>query len=428
MQYLKWVCELILHFKTEKKRKEMSDKKGREKKKWHAEMTKKISKLYQEGYVQCEIALLLDKSSNGGDEEQVKLSEEFSEELKLLIQKHTRHTNLQMRKEIIKLHNQGYNQREIARRVGVSIATVNLWVNRHGSLESIQKTGRLRKTTTGQDKEIYLMSQNDPFLAATDINRYLKLNVCAQTVRNRLQEQGLRNFKAPQKPFLLETHKQRRLEFAEKYHLWSADKWEKIACFADEKTFQSFGKGITRVWRPKLTRWDEKSRDPNMITRFNQSVISEYKVSGRFSISLWGCIGKLNQLHRVTIKRLNHNYFINDILDVYMPIDDDEFLLVHDNAPIHTAKNVKKWLSERNIKTIEWPAYSPDLNPIENLWSRMEYLTRNRTPTSTENLWNIVRQAYEEISNDKDYIQTLVRSMPKRLAEVLRVHGNVTKY
>lgn len=396
---------------SEKEKRELENKK----KGWLAQTGKKILKLHREGYNPSYIASLLSDEGNPSDL------------LKLLITKHTRHTNIQMRKEILKLHSEGYNQREIARQLGVSPATVNLWVNREGNLESLQKTGRFRKTTPEQDNEMYVMSQNDPFLPATDINRYLTLNICAQTVRNRLSERGLRNCKAPQKPFLLETHKERRMEFAAKYHHWSADQWE-TACFADEKTFQSFGNGIKRVWRPKLTRWDEKPRNPNIITRFDQSVISERKVSGRFSISLWGCIGKLNRIHRVTTGRLNHKHFISEILNVYMPTDDDEFLLVHDNAPIHTARNVQKWLSERNIKTIEWPAYSPDLNPIENLWSRMEYLTRNRMPNSNENLWDIVRQAYREITNDNAYIKNLVRSMPKRLAEVLRVQGNVTKY
>lgn len=388
-----------------------NEKLENKKKRWLAQTGKKILKLHREGYSQSDIASLLGDEGNS---------------LKRLIKRHTRHTNIQMRKDILKLHSEGYNQREIARKLGVSPATVNLWVNRDGNLESLQKTGRFRKTTPEQDNEMYLMSQNDPFLSATDINRYLTLNICAQTVRNRLSERGLRNCKAPQKPFLLETHKERRMEFAAKYHHWSPDQWEAAACFADEKTFQSFGNGIARVWRPKLTRW--KPRDPNIVTRFDQSVIRERKVSGRFSVSLWGCIGKLNCLHRVTTGRLNHEHFISEILNVYIPTDDDEFLLVQDNAPIHTAKNVRKWLSERNIRTIEWPAYSPDLNPIENLWGRIEYLTRNRMPNSNENLWDIVNQTYKEITNDNAYIKNLVRSMPKRLAEVLRVQGNVTKY
>lgn len=393
----------------------------KKRKRWRVQMGKKILKLYREGYSPTDIVLLMVEESRS---DSLFETNELLAEIKFLIKKHTRHTNIELRKEILKLDNDGYNQREIARQLGVSLATVNLWINRRGNLEFLHKTGRSRKTTSEQDKEIYLMSQNDPFQPATDINRHLNLNICAQTVRNRLVERGLRNFKAPQKTLLKPMHMIKRREFADNYQHWSMERWEN-ACFADEKTFQSFGNGITRVWRPKLTRWNE---EPNTVTRFDPAVISSRKVSGRFSVSVWGCIGKINRLHRIRGERFNQNYFLKNILKEYIRSTDSEFLFVHDNAPVHTAKKVQKWFLEKNIKTLKWPAYSPDLNPIENLWGRMEYLTRNRTPTSAENLWDIVQEAYEDIISDTSYIQKLVTSMPKRLKEVLRVGGNVIKY
>ena len=38
---------------------------------------------------------------------------------------------------------------------------------------------------------------------------------------------------------------------------------------------------------------------------------------------------------------------------------------MQDNAPIHTAKIVAKWFKE-NVEVINWPPYSPDLNPIKH--------------------------------------------------------------
>ena len=53
---------------------------------------------------------------------------------------------------------------------------------------------------------------------------------------------------------------------------------------------------------------------------------------------------------------------------------------MHDNAPCHTAKRVKQYLTEENIKVMNWPAHSPDLNPIENLWHIIGEQVRERNP------------------------------------------------
>ena len=69
----------------------------------------------------------------------------------------------------------------------------------------------------------------------------------------------------------------------------------------------------------------------------------------------------------------------------------DYFL--HDGAPCHTAKSVKKWLEDSGVNVIgPWPGSSPDLNPIENLWVNMKMKVAEQNPTSLENLKPIVEK------------------------------------
>ena len=45
---------------------------------------------------------------------------------------------------------------------------------------------------------------------------------------------------------------------------------------------------------------------------------------------------------------------------------------MQDNAPCHRAAIVQEWFEEEQLRVLDWPGNSPDLNPIENLWSLLQ--------------------------------------------------------
>ena len=62
--------------------------------------------------------------------------------------------------------------------------------------------------------------------------------------------------------------------------------------------------------------------------------------------------------------------YLQPSMDVFKA--DSTWQFQQDNAPCHTALSIKQYINEKGFNLMPWPARSPDLNPIENLWSWMD--------------------------------------------------------
>ena len=94
---------------------------------------------------------------------------------------------------------------------------------------------------------------------------------------------------------------------------------------------------------------------------------------------------------------------------------------MHDITPSHAAKLVKHFLQQEIIDVIKWPAQSPDLNPIENLWHIIGEKVREREPTTLDDLWAKIEQEWKNIT--PDFCKKLVRSCGRRCSEVIKTKG-----
>ena len=96
-----------------------------------------------------------------------------------------------------------------------------------------------------------------------------------------------------------------------------------------------------------------------------------------------------------------------------------------DNDPKHTSRLVKSWLNDNKTWTMEWPAQSPDLNPIENLWNRVEWDIRKQKPATLDDLYHTIKESWAAITSST--CQKLVDSMLRRCAAVLKACSYPTK-
>ncbi|KAG3113832.1 hypothetical protein PI125_g6969 [Phytophthora idaei] len=105
-----------------------------------------------------------------------------------------------------------------------------------------------------------------------------------------------------------------------------------------------------------------------------------------------------------------------------------DYIYQPDNASIHRSKLTMEFFEEEGIKLLDWPARSPDLNPIENVWAMMARIVyhNGKLYDSVAEMRAAIIAAWEAL--DASYLGKLVDSMPKRCIEVIAKQGNKTHY
>ena len=104
----------------------------------------------------------------------------------------------------------------------------------------------------------------------------------------------------------------------------------------------------------------------------------------------------------------------------------NDFIFQHDNDPKHSFNLVKNYLQNKGIEVLSWPPQSPDLNPIENLWSELNRQLNKRQCNTEDELFQCLLEKWESLS--VKYLQKLVESNLRRSAAVLRNHGYPINY
>src|SRR6266511_3164155 len=325
------------------------------------------------------------------------------------------------RGEIISLWKADFSTRNIEKVLGHSQKTISNIIIKYqdeGMIITAQRSGR-PKILSDQDKRHLIRTvKKDRNIAIEELtdkfNKSLTISVSTSTVRNYLHQEGYFGKVKKKKPFISESNRKKRLGWYRVRKDWK-EEWDKII-FSDESRFELFNNDSHNwVWH----KADEKYKKECLKPTIKKSV----------RIMVWKCFHK-NSVGPLVVVEVNINGAkYKELLEEYLvPFYNENYLFQDDNAPCHIAKIVKEWKEENSIDILPWPAQSPDLNPIENLWSELERKVRSHKPRpkNKNELIEVVKQEWNNISNTT--LINLVESMPRRVKAVIENKGNPTKY
>lgn len=115
-----------------------------------------------------------------------------------------------------------------------------------------------------------------------------------------------------------------------------------------------------------------------------------------------------------------HTEMLSEVLFSYFEENNgQELIFQQDNASINVSKESKQLFLSDNIPLLNWPALSPNLNPIENLWRMLarSVYQNGKQNSSVVELKMAIHQAWLDL--DKTTLETLTDSLPSHVFEVI---------
>jgi transposase len=313
-----------------------------------------------------------------------------------------------IRSAAVVLKAEGHSTATTAEMLAISERSVRRWETRFKNSDSVKdeaRTGRPRATDENTDINIAVVAHVEPFAATPkQVKRKLDLEVSARTVRRRLDEAGLHGRIARREHRYDEDELAARLAFAHKYKDKSPEWWERVV-MSDEVHVKRGHHGKIWVQRPAGEAYDARYVMPE----------DEELAEGE-NVTMWGCfcaqeigtaeifIGDLTGAKYATILRNN----LVQSVDKWFGKNSVDWYFLQDNAKVHTAPAPRLLFHTKCWQVLDFPTYSPDLNPIENLWFVFKEEVERLNPETATELEAAMKVAWE--SFDVGYLTKLAHT------------------
>ncbi|PIO62907.1 hypothetical protein TELCIR_15514, partial [Teladorsagia circumcincta] len=189
--------------------------------------------------------------------------------------------------------------------------------------------------------------------------------------------------------------------------------------FCDEKKFNCYGPEGNRYYWHDLRK--EAPLSKQQFQRGRCYGLSCNHINTAPEIVL--CSGKMNSKLCFVPREMNSSGYKNLLrhgLPFWRENQVSVFLFMQDNAPIHVSQSTLMWFSRHHVPLLPWPANSPDLNPMENVWGfmiRRIYANSAQFHTVRELKTALIEVWY---NGNEDFIGNLYKRLDNRIFEVIR--------
>jgi transposase len=287
---------------------------------------------------------------------------------------------------IVNYREAGWSHIRIAKTLKINVKTVYLYVGRYREMEDVnRKTGSGRKPEVTNEMIMHVMNEihKNAYYSIDELFTQVNetISITKYMIRKILFGNGYIYDLPPIRFPLSEEHKKKRLTFAISHLMID---WTKII-FLDE----------TACWKDnkQVKRW----HNPNNI--YDCDVM--YKHGSKCNV--WGAITYNEKEIHVFHDNMNADKYVQILEDFLGNLHDDDHYILQDNDPKHTSKKARAFMEENKFKTLKFPSYSPDLNPLENIWGIFKTNVAKRNTDTINEFKQILYQEWNSI--DQQYIQ-----------------------